>query len=575
MLVKITKLLCLLLLCFPLHSQHISDALKKRCEASLEQFKDFKNYKELYTAFLEENWDSTLMLSVTFSARQIPPELQDYISFYRGISFQNKKVTNQASRELLKISKDFDLYDLTRTILGEIELENNRFDQALIYFKEVETDNFLESSIVRKSNLLHNLGLCYMHLGKFDLAEPYLLKSLNLHETEQDTLQLIGSYNSLANFYYEQYKDRLAIPYFDKAYRLAAKSESLLMKETTAFNMAIVEENRKDYPQALAYRKEYEVWRDSLNDQNNIYEIAQKERAFEVARKQNEIDLLAAENEVNIARRNGFLYTSAALLLLLVIGGYLYRDKVRNNRIIAQQKEALDELNETKDKLFSVVSHDLRTSVNTLKQNHSRLQISYQQKESDQVEFLLKTNELLASSTYHLLDNLFQWALVQTQQAYFSIEPMKLFFIIEQVAYNFEALFQVKNISFHNRIDKSTSVLADQESVKIILRNLLDNAVKYSDPGSEISIYLQNNDVLYCDLVVEDTGVGIADHVLQLLQGDPKLSPAQLKEHVKGSGLGLGLCKSLIEKNDGLLNIQSREGIGTKMIITLPKPQTV
>jgi len=563
--------------CISALSQNLSDdvLLNERIKSKINYYADDILFVQASEAYLQHNWDSTIVITQKILNLKSVTDQMNYVYFYRGLSFSYKKVFNEAQKNLQSIDQSFEFYHAAQTVLGEILLEQKHYKTAIQFLSIAETDSSNSLKSIKKSGIKHNIGICYLHLGQYEKSEIYLLEGLRLQQLENDTTLLVGSYGDLANLYYEQYKDNLAIPYFEKAYLLAKKTKSFQMKETTAHNMAIVEENRKNYPKALIYRKEYEMWHDSLNDQNKIYEIAQKEKQFEVAQKQNEVNLLQAENKASIAERNGFLYTAVALFLLLALGGYLYTEKIKRNRLIALQKEELNELNNTKDKLFSVVSHDLRTSVNTLKINHSKLQNSYQQKKAEEVESLLKTNSSLATSTYNLLDNLFQWALMQTKQAYFSIESMKLFFTIEQVAYNYEALFQNKDIRFKNSLEKSTTILADQESLKIVLRNLLDNAIKYSQTGAEINVYLQNDTAYHCDLVIEDTGIGITNEILQLLQQENELSPGQRNGYVKGTGLGLQLCKSLIKKNNGQLRIESQEGIGTKMILTFPKTQTI
>lgn len=100
-------------------------------------------------------------------------------------------------------------------------------------------------------------------------------------------------------------------------------------------------------------------------------------------------------------------------------GVYFYRQKIRNNKIILAQKNQLDELNATKDKLFSIVSHDLRSSVNALKTSNGKLLENLENKNYAELDVLLHKNSTIASGAYNLLDNLLNWALLQTKQAYF------------------------------------------------------------------------------------------------------------------------------------------------------------
>ena len=123
------------------------------------------------------------------------------------------------------------------------------------------------------------------------------------------------------------------------------------MKRKASKNMAVVEENSGNFKQALAYRKESEQWKDSLNNQNKVWALADYEKKYAVAQKQKQISVLKVENELKNTQRNTMFFSTIGLLLLLTGGVYVYGQKVKNAKIILSQKEKLDELNATKDQL--------------------------------------------------------------------------------------------------------------------------------------------------------------------------------------------------------------------------------
>ncbi len=545
--------------------------IKKKIEAFASEI-DF-NKASLY--FMKKNWDSTLVYStkqlsnVTSSNKA----LVDYCYYYRGISFKQKKLLKEAKNELNKISSNFLFYQKVRLSLGEILLAQNEFKKAIDYFEKIEKLSDDYDFGFKRSVVLHNLGISYLHLEQFDKAEKYLLKSSELQLFDKDTIVLIGSYSGIANLYYSQYKDDLAIPYFKKVYQLSKKTDDFEIKRKAALNMAVVEENRKNYLLALAYRKEFETWKDSLNDQNKVWAIAQFEKKHAINQKQKEITLLELENKHKAEERNWLFYSCISLLLLLGIGAYSYNQKIKSNRIILAQKTELNTLNATKDKLFSVVSHDLRSSVNALKNSNVKLSDSLRTKDIEKLNTLLKENSTIANSTYNLLDNLLHWALLQTRQPYFNKELLHLFFITEQVAYNYNALMADKNLRFENKISKRDRVYADQESLKIILRNLFDNAIKFCNQEGLITLRGLNKNESYYNLIIEDTGQGMDELTRQeLLKETIWLSKKKNEEGI-GTGLGLQLCKSMIKKNGGRFMIESEKHIGTKIIVSLQKHQ--
>lgn len=553
--------------------QSNSSSLKSAIKEKVIEFKGNHDFKRAAVFFQNENWDSTLIYSLSLLNRSTNNELVEYCHYFRGYSFMKKKLLNEAESEFLKVSINFQFYYKVRSNLGDISLEQNNFKKAIFYFKELEhlLDN--KGYDFKKSGVYHNLGLCYFHLQDYKTAEKYLFKSSNLQELEKDTSGLAASYMDIASLYYEQYQDALAIPYYEKAYQLSKKVNSFELRQNAALNMAVVEENRKNTLASLAYRKEYEAWHDSLNDQNKVWSIAQLEKQFAVKQKQKEVNVLEVENQLKVSERNGFIYAAALLLLLLGTGVVLYRQNVKRSKIILSQKIELDALNAAKDNLFSIVSHDLRSSVNALKSSNSKLQNSLETKNYEALDQLLHSNSAIANGAYNLLDNLLHWALLQTEQSYFKQEALRLQTIIEHVVYNYKPLMLEQHISFENTVPKSTLVFADQESLKIILRNLLDNAIKFSPDGGKISVYLRNTTPLI-ELVVEDTGLGMNTSTrLSLLEETPLLSKKK-HEDLIGSGLGLQLCKSMIKKNGGIFSIESEENQGTKMIVSLLKPES-
>lgn len=524
--------------------------------------------------FLQKEWDSCFVYTMKqLSVGKQPEKTQNFCHFFRGFGFKEKKLFKESKKEFQLISTDFQFHNHIQMFLGEIALEEKRFNDAVNYFTEIEQlhPNLLLG--IKKSSVKHNLGLCYLHLEKYDTAERYLREGLQMEEAQNDTVALVGTYGDMATLYYDQYKDKLAIPYFEKAYQLSKKVKNYQLKQNAALNMAVVEENRNDYAKALTYRKEYEQWKDSLNDQNKVWEVAELEKQFTVKQKQKEVSLLKAENKIKIAERNGLLYSAIVLFVLLGTAVYFYREKTKKNKIISAQKEALSELNATKDKLFSIVSHDLRSAVNAMKISNARLLENVAAKNLDELDSLLQRNSAIANSTYNLLDNLLHWALLQTKQSYFEITTIRLYHCVEQMVYNYRPLLFEKNLVFENTISRNDIVCADQESLKIILRNFIDNAIKFSKENGIIKMYTQNTDEKYCTLLIEDNGIGMSTALQTALLQETRLLSKTDNEAISGTGLGMQLCKSLIQKNGGKLDLKSEVGKGTKIIVSLIKKQ--
>ncbi|MEM6717708.1 MAG: tetratricopeptide repeat-containing sensor histidine kinase [Bacteroidota bacterium] len=579
MYLKINCIFFIILFIFPyslLSQKNAKDfVFKEKISEGLLQLENFNYTSKITTFFINDQPDSTLVYTTkAFNTETINTKLSDYYNFLRGFSFYKKGVLIEAEKELLKVSTDFKYYYTVIAFLGTVTLESSQFEKALNYFKQLEYIPDEELLTIKSAKVKDNIGVCYLHLEKYEEAERYLKESLRLIAQLQDTIRLTSAYGNLANLYYEQYKDNQAIPLFEKAYALAKTTNDFTSKKHTALNMSVVEENRKELAKALQYRKEYEQWTDSINNQSKIYATVEAEKKIAVEKKEKEVAILKADNDVKLAQRNTYLYSAIILFVMLGVSLYFYREKVQRNKIIKQQNEDLDDLNATKDKLFSIVSHDLRSSVNAIKTSNKKLVQTLESEQLTKVNHLLQNNSTIVNNAYSLLDNLLNWALLQTKQAFFQATNLRLAHTVEHVACNYKAILADKNISFTNEVHKKDIVYADKESLKIVLRNLIDNAIKFSNPKDAIRVYTQNDNSELCQLIVEDTGMGMSEATRKELLKDTSLLAKKQHEDIIGTGLGMQLCKSMIKKNNGTFSIESKLGKGTKMIISLPKRPT-
>ena len=551
----------------------INPVFNKALQKKSVEFRTEINFNKAQYFYTNQKWDSTLVYCMKQLNSSKNKELADYCHYLRGNSFRQLKLFQEAKKELNLVSKNFVFYPLVNKTLGESSLELKEFEKAIYYFNEVEKSPNVDQQGIKIRIIYGNLGVSYLHLNLFNKAEEYLFKNKNLLEKEDNKESLSLLYTNIANLYYEQYKDKQAIFYFEKAYSLSKQIKDFGKKSMASQNMAVVEENRGNFKQALVFRKEFDQWKDSLNNQNKIWAVADFEKKFAVAQKQKQIKVLEIENQLKNSQRNWLFFSAICLFLLLTTGVYFYAQKVKNAKIILLQKNKLDELNATKDQLFSIVSHDLRSSVNALKTSNAKLSATLETKNYDELNQLIIQNSGIANGAYSLLDNLLHWALLQTKQLYFHKESVHLFSIVQQIEYNYKPLLIDKSITFENSVSKNIFIFVDLDSLKIVLRNLLDNAIKFSNENGKISFYTQENNTESCQLVLEDTGLGMDEETIAAILKDDELLAKKGKSEAIGTGLGMQLCKQMIKKNGGTIRIESELQKGTKMILTFPKKE--
>ncbi len=550
-----------------------NDLIEKELQKKVIKHKSEINFIKSQSFYLKQDWDSTLIYSMKQLSSNTNKEIADYCHFFRGTSFLEKKLYKETKKEMMQISNQFVFFPQARIFLAGASLELREFENARLYYENTLKLPQILQQTYSLSKIYEGLGTTYIFLKNYDKAEEYLVKNLKIKEKEGNKTSIFDAYNGLANLYYEQYKDEQAIPYFEKAYSLSKQIKKFGIKSIASQNMSVVEENKGNFKKALDFRKESIRWKDSLNNQNKIWAVADFEKKFAVAQKQKQIKVLEIENQLKNSQRNWLFFSAIGLLMLLTAGIYLYAQKVKNTKIILLQKNKLDELNATKDQLFSIVSHDLRSSVNALKTSNIRLSATLETKNYDELNQLIIQNSGIANSAYTLLDNLLHWALLQTKQLYFKKESVHLFSIVQQIEYGYKPLLSDKTIAFENLVSKNNFIFVDLDSLKIMLRNLLDNAIKFSNENGKISFYTLENNPDFCQLVLEDTGLGMDKNTIEAILKDDELLVKKSDSETIGTGLGMQLCKQMIKKNGGTIQIESERHKGTKIMLTFPKTE--
>ncbi|ARV10198.1 hypothetical protein BTO05_11325 [Winogradskyella sp. PC-19] len=510
----------------------------------------------------KQNFDQSLSGILFFLEAQIH---NNNGSFNKSLEAYNKILNKESTNK--------DLLFYTYLGIGASYMSGLReFEEVIPNYKKAEALLDSNSCKIKKALVYEALGTVNLLKENLKDSESYYLKALNIYLKERNVLSTARTYNNLGNLYFEHDFDQKAKVYFLKALESfpIKDSTNIHLREKFNYNLFAVNEYLGNYKKAIAYLEKSNSLRDSILNRDKVWEIAEYDKKLAISEKQKELTILGAENKAKEAQRNAVFISAAVLLLLLGVSMYYYIQKVKTNKIISSQNETLDNLNATKDKLFSIVSHDLRSSVNALKSNNKTLINSLQTKNLEKLDGLLASNSSIVNGAYNLLDNLLNWAMLQTKQTYFLIEPHRLHHLVGQVVFNYEALLKEKEITFKNQVSKNAKVLIDKESFKIILRNFLDNAIKFTQKNGEISI-LSSLDDDYWQVIIEDNGLGMrADKKAELLS-DSKLLSKKENEGIIGTGLGMHLCKSYIKKNKGKFDIETQFGIGTKIIVSLPK----
>jgi signal transduction histidine kinase len=235
------------------------------------------------------------------------------------------------------------------------------------------------------------------------------------------------------------------------------------------------------------------------------------------------------------------------------------------------QKNSLTKLNTTKDKLFSIIAHDLKNPFYGISNFASLLSRRFDKYSHDQKLEIINLMKNASDNANELLENLLQWSRLNTNRVKFHPEQINLMSIVNSNIKFFDILAKNKEISMHAS-GKDVMAYADYDMVNTIIRNLVNNAIKFSHSNGNVQLNVEE-DTEHAIVKVIDDGIGMDEQTRDKI--------FNLNMHVAntgtsgevGTGLGLVLCKEFIEQNNGTIHVESEIGKGTTFILKLPKAE--
>ncbi|MBE9666235.1 tetratricopeptide repeat-containing sensor histidine kinase [Mucilaginibacter boryungensis] len=490
--------------------------------------------------------------------------------------------------------------------LGEAYARQKQFDIALKYFHIAESLN----SKLPFSNLTLNMyvdfGSIYREMSRFDEAKKYLNKGLPLSRVPQYQGLNITLTTTLASVYAKQGnkaksielqkaalekarkinnyirqvqilsalaatygKDNAtnALFYYQQAIDLAQSKDDHKLVIESLNSMAELYTSQTNYKAALAAKsKQYDL-ADKYFYKEMSKQIASLQAAYELNQSKAKVQELSFKNKQQDLERKAILYVMvAAILLLLVVGFFFYKTRHLNS-LLNKTNQSLQEANQVKDKLFSVLGHDLRSpfvSVINLVEFIDDDDINSQQRKE-----LLGQLEDTSKASLETLNNLLKWGEMQIKgirlnQTAFKAKPI----INRNIAMLLDSA-KHKAITINNSVDDEIAVFADADHFDFVIRNLISNAIKFSYVNGVIDISAEKDHPNgKITIKVKDSGVGIPADQLDLIFNIHNISTTGTNNE-KGTSLGLLLCKEFIELNGGEIKVESEAGRGSIFSISL------
>jgi PAS domain S-box-containing protein len=237
---------------------------------------------------------------------------------------------------------------------------------------------------------------------------------------------------------------------------------------------------------------------------------------------------------------------------------------------INRYSEELKKLNNTKDKLFSIIAHDLKNSLQVLLSSSKLLSTEIKNLSQEEIIYLSRELNTIVSDLSKLLENLLFWSMLQRDMIKHNPENLNLYSTANKMIESLKPAAEHKNISISNNLDEKTCVYADDDMLQRIFQNLIANAIKFTNSGGHVIISsISKND--FIEVSIRDTGIGIDPETSSKLFNMGTMFSTKGTDEEKGTGLGLPLCKEFVERNNGKIRIESEIGKGSNFIFTLPK----
>lgn len=253
----------------------------------------------------------------------------------------------------------------------------------------------------------------------------------------------------------------------------------------------------------------------------------------------------------------------------------------RKNKLLKAQTESLEQknnqlhdLNSTKDKLFSIISHDLRSPFSAMLGFQDMLVNHYDEFEESERQNMLGHLHTTTNQVYWLVENLLNWARIQSHTIQFIPAEFKLKEIVSEKMALFKNAASLKKITFNELIPEELTAFADINMIRTILHNLISNAVKFTGSEGEILIAAHRENQMI-KISVKDTGTGMTSGQIESLFNLENTKSQQGTNGEMGSGLGLVLCKEFVEKNNGSISVESIPGQGSTFSFTIPAYKSV
>ncbi|MBN1426248.1 tetratricopeptide repeat protein [Candidatus Fermentibacteria bacterium] len=537
-----------------------------------------------------------------YENRPITPEVA-FIYINIGVIMRLQQNYDQALSYYLK-ALDFyrqEGYDRDRAAalagIGAVYLDRARYDEAIEYYrKALEIRNAMgdRSGIAA---CLQSIGVIHQRQGRSALALESLTSALTIAAD-------LGNRNLLATTHVVMGTMLVQLQRFDQAerhlesgLRLASDIGGRRVAMEAYRGLTEVATSRSDYRAALRLHQQYAALSDSIYNAEKTQAIEDMHAKYEAAKLESEIRDLHLDSEkkdveldrrrVELSKQRIVIYSLATVFVTIVVFSILLSRQLSQNKrnaillarqnhqltrqqeILNRQTAELTQLNATKDRFFAIIAHDLRSPLASLLSTTKSLSDCCDSVDGQSLRHYLETINTSAARLHRLLENLLQWASAQSGTLHAEVGTVSVRDAVTEVVGVLCDTAEAKGVALSSSVAPTLRVVADANMLRVVLRNLVDNAIKFSGGGSEVSVTAAEVDGA-AEITVVDHGVGIpATDLANLFQLD-RSPRTRGTTGEQGSGLGLTLCRDFITTLGGRIWAESTHGQGSTFHVVLP-----
>lgn len=518
--------------------------------------------------------------------------------------------------ELAEKANDKEILSVVNENIASLYFSLKDYDQAMIFYKKVKAINQEIGNPLFIAETMSNIASAYADMGKLDhamynanssikifeekkiidwLAYAYQIKgkvylkqnkfkwamywynqSNLLYEDLYDERGEITLWNGMAEALMGLEKDSIPEVYALKAHQLSKKIEDKSgIKESSKILYSLFKA-KGDFETALRYHEKYHLVTDILSKNENQKGLTMLKTKIQYDQQKEQLIL---DNEKALAKQKTYVYI--ILFILLIFSGITFLikrnakiEKRLNKELVSktvdlEKKEGhLKDVNHTKDKLFSIIGHDLRGPIGAF-QGLIKL---FKEGEMTKDEFLSFVPKLKTDIDHiaFTLNNLLSWGQTQMNGSVTKPGITSLENIVEENIALLSEIASNKSIRLINRLESNTLTWADSNQMDIVIRNLISNALKFTPEKGMVTIGAIEK-LNQWEIYVRDNGVGMDEETMGKIFSKNSTHTTYGTNDEKGTGLGLSLCKEMVEKNNGLIWVNSAPNKGSSFYFTIPK----